>query len=246
MNKLSDGDIKGSIRVLSFEEVIAPYNMATLEALIRKHSKRADTDDIDNGTDDGDTIFETAQVSRAEIIEGIQYFDNGSAGGIDGLRPQHLKDLVAQNNGHLADKLTDALGHLTTIIISGEIPTNIRPILFGANLTALLKKDGGIRPIAVGNTIRRLSAKVSCNRIREEAAKYLCPRQHFFTSLLTWVESWARRYEVGATTYYHKVTIDLPLETKSYQWVKLKKEVRKHRVGDFYMVPASPENTLKD
>lgn len=34
------------------------------------------------------------------------------------------------------------------------------PLIYGANLVALSKKDGGIRPIAGGNTIRRLTSKI--------------------------------------------------------------------------------------
>lgn len=181
INKLSNGDIKGSVRILSSDEVIAPYNVATLNSLIEKHPKRVHEFDYTetNDVDDNETFVQSS-VSRAEIVEGIRSFDNGSAGGIDGLRPQHLKDLIYHTNGHLGDQLVDALGGLVDMMLSGEVPTNLCPILYGANLTALLKKNGGIRPIAVGNTIRRLSSKISCNRIRDDASKYLGPRQMGF------------------------------------------------------------------
>lgn len=39
------------------------------------------------------------------------------------------------------------------------------------------KKDGGIRPIAVGSVLRRLAAKVACFKIREEMSAYLHPHQ---------------------------------------------------------------------
>lgn len=64
--------------------------------------------------------------------------------------------------------------------------------------------------------------------------------------LLVWVEGWARRYEEGASIYNPTIVIDLKMETKAYQWVKLKKEVRKHPSGDFYMVPAAPSLTLNN
>ena len=34
----------------------------------------------------------------------------------------------------------------------------VRPFFFGASVIALNKKDGGVRPIAVGCTLRRLVA----------------------------------------------------------------------------------------
>lgn len=79
----------------------------------------------------------------------------------------------------------------------------------------------------------------------EKTMRVRLPLKQFFSQLLTWVEGWARRYDAGASIYYYKPTIDLKLETKAYQWVKQKKEVRKHRVGDFYMVPADPYITLE-
>ena len=44
-------------------------------------------------------------------------------------------------------------------------------------MTALTKKEGGIRPIAVGCTLRRLVAKVAGFRVRDEMAALLAPRQ---------------------------------------------------------------------
>lgn len=178
-DKLSDGDIKGSVRILCSDEVIAPYNLTTLKALISKHPKRLEDLECNQESHDGNN-YEQPPFSRAEIMEGIRSFDNGSAGGVDGLRPQHLKDLVTQTNGHLADQLVDALGVLNDLLLSGKVPDSVCPVFFGANLTALLKKNGGIRPIAVGNTIRRLSAKIICNRVRNEVSNYLKPKQMGF------------------------------------------------------------------
>ena len=49
--------------------------------------------------------------------------------------------------------------------------------LFGANLIALQKKDGGVRPIAVGNSLRRLAAKVASAKVVCEMSDLLAPRQ---------------------------------------------------------------------
>ena len=45
------------------------------------------------------------------------------------------------------------------VFLEGKVPFELRPYFFGAKLIALKKPDGGLRPIAVGNTLRRLSAK---------------------------------------------------------------------------------------
>jgi len=86
-------------------------------------------------------------------------FRKGSAGGLDSLKPQILKDLLHVQNGDAGRKLLESITALTTVILNGEVPSSLCPYFFGASLTALMKKTGGIRPIAVGNTWRRLVAK---------------------------------------------------------------------------------------
>lgn len=62
-------------------------------------------------------------------------------------------------------------------MLSGKVHEEICPILYGAALCALNKKSGGIRPIAIGNLFRRLTAKIGCFKVRNSSAEYLGPRQ---------------------------------------------------------------------
>ena len=91
------------------------------------------------------------------VARAIRSFPNGSAGGSNGLRPQHLKDLTEPLAGNAGKSLLTAL-FLPSLVIQGKVPTSF----FGANLIALEKKDwgggGAIRPIAVGCTLRCLVA----------------------------------------------------------------------------------------
>ena len=74
----------------------------------------------------------------------------------------------------LLDQLTDFIN----LLLSGvPVPPEVRTILFGASVTVLTKKGGGIRPIAVGVTWRRLAAKVCVHQVSERAATLLAPRQ---------------------------------------------------------------------
>lgn len=50
-------------------------------------------------------------------------------------------------------------------------------MFYGANLIALRKKDGGIRPIAVGSTLRRLSGKTIVDCVKSPVATKLWPLQ---------------------------------------------------------------------
>ena len=52
---------------------------------------------------------------------------------------------------------------MVRLLVNGEAPREVAPFLAGANLTALPKKDMTVRPVAVGETWRRLVAKCLAN-----------------------------------------------------------------------------------
>jgi hypothetical protein len=59
----------------------------------------------------------------------------------------------------------------------GQLPSEICNLLYGASLCALHKKYGGIRPIAIGNCLRRLTSKLACFQSRNIVNSYLSPHQ---------------------------------------------------------------------
>ena len=61
--------------------------------------------------------------------------------------------------------------------MTGLEPSEIAPVLSSANLLALKKKDVGVRPIAVGETLRRLPAKCASKIVCHNLAKYFSPLQ---------------------------------------------------------------------
>ena len=106
-------------------------------------------------------------------MKAIKSFIPGSAGGPDGLRPQHLADMVGPQGGTLLDALTE----LMSLVLSGGVPDEVRPFFFGASLFAFAKKDGGVRPIAVGLTLRRLASKIANSKALDLCSSLLAPRQ---------------------------------------------------------------------
>ena len=52
-----------------------------------------------------------------------------------------------------------ALTAFVNLVLAGGCPSVIAPVFFGGRLLALNKKSGGIRPIAIGFTLRRLASK---------------------------------------------------------------------------------------
>jgi len=108
-------------------------------------------------------------LQQREVIDAIKSFPAGSAGGLDGLCPQHLKDVIGiqdEAGHHLGSSLTD----FANLCLGSGIPLAIRPVFCGAALCALNKKDFGIRPIAVGLTLRRLVAKAVLDKVAAKMA----------------------------------------------------------------------------
>lgn len=174
---MADGDIQGAVRLLSSEDSIASMNSDTLSKLQEKHpSPSRELDFPDPPNDSSERVV----VSDKEVRKAIHSFKNGSSGGIDGIRPQHLKDLVSKISGEAGINLLESITHLCNLILAGGVCTEITEYFFGAVLCALNKKQGGIRPIAVGYTFRRLAAKLGCNLVREHVADMFCPIQMGF------------------------------------------------------------------
>ena len=116
-------------------------------------------------------------VTPEEILKGIRSFGPSSAAGPDQLKPQHLKELTTRQNGEAGSRLVTALASLANLLLSGGVPCAVQPLLYGANLVALRKPDGGVRPIAVGNTLRRLVAKVISMQLCAVVGDHLRPIQ---------------------------------------------------------------------
>ena len=86
-------------------------------------------------------------------------FPNGSSAGTDKIYPQVFKDLVSKSNGSAGLSFLKSLTKLINLIEDGKKPEPLRSFFFGAKLIALKKIDGGLRQIAIGNTLRRIASK---------------------------------------------------------------------------------------
>lgn len=88
-----------------------------------------------------------------------------------------MKDMISYSAGEAGQKCLQSITELSNLLLRGELNSETCPFFYGANLCAFLKKDGGIRPIAVGCTIRRLIPKLGCFEMREKLSSYLLPHQ---------------------------------------------------------------------
>ena len=111
-------------------------------------------------------------VTEFDLYKAIMSFPNGSAAGPDKIVPQFFKDLVSKSNDSAGLNFLKSLTKLINLIGDGEIPEPLRPFFFGAKLIALIKIDGGLRPIAIGNTLRRIAENVSLKRKSEKLTSF--------------------------------------------------------------------------
>jgi hypothetical protein len=101
--------------------------------------------------------------SQLEVHKAVQRFRRGSAPGPSGLRPEHVKSALKAAPGR-RDRTLQSLTRLANIMAAGGVPEVVAPFLCGARLHGALKKDGDLRPIAVGNLLRRIVAKCAASR----------------------------------------------------------------------------------
>ena len=132
------------------------------------------------------------QVSPAEVelTEAIEFdvpavkkalgsFPKLSGAGRSGLRPQHIKDAAGCKSPIMEELVVGKLTRVVNMLAAGEGLEEVAPYLAGAPLMAGIKDDGGTRPIAVGEALRRLVGKcwMQSELVKEACGRLLEPQQ---------------------------------------------------------------------
>ena len=94
-SKLEDGNIRAAIRLLCSEDSPAPPSLENLHKLQEKHPQAK----IDEGCLPDSAQFSPLSVEEMDVRKAILSFSAGSSCGPDGIRLQHLKDLVQCREG---------------------------------------------------------------------------------------------------------------------------------------------------
>jgi hypothetical protein len=166
---LSEGRIAQACRELSPDN-LAPENEETVESLRKKHPHYTWPDPLNPPPPDPAARLYTPK----EVEEAVKTFPVGSGGGLSALKPDHIKDA---NQPHLHVSCIDALTSVINLIARAEVCGEVIPWLTGAVLMALKKKDGGIRPVAIGEVLRRIAGKCASTYIAEDAREFFEPHQ---------------------------------------------------------------------
>ena len=151
---------------------IAPNNETTWELLKAKHPRGpvplVQEDDCAPITLGPDFNIHSVLLS----------FPKDTAAGPSGLRVQHLIDVAKIP---LPTPICPLLRQVVNILVAGKAPASVSRFIAGARLIALNKVIEGcppdIRPIAVGEVIRRLAGKCVCTILKDKAADFFQPLQ---------------------------------------------------------------------
>ena len=74
-------------------------------------------------------------------------------------------------------RLQEVLAVFVSELAFGRLPPEVRDIFCSARLIGIPKKPSGTRPIAIGETLRRLAAKCLIKRYQADAAESMVPTQ---------------------------------------------------------------------
>ena len=168
--KLEEGDYTGAVHIACSEDSIAVINQETLSELKAKHPP-AHPDSSFPPAPESPMLL--AEITEREVARAIKSFPCGSAGGRMVYDPSTSKILpVSQLRGVEKSYYGP---YLRSYFLCWRA---ILPYQYNQfNCVTKEGRGGGIRPIAVGQTLRRLVAKCGGFRVVESIRATLAPLQ---------------------------------------------------------------------
>ena len=150
--KLEDGNVRAAIRLLMSDDTPAAPLVESLNKLRQKHPQAS----VRAAELPRPLLSQCLSVDESEVRRAVLSFPAGSAGGPDGLHPQHIRDmLLCRESG--AGFLT---GHGSDSVREHDPLRSVSlACFFGGRLLALNKISGGIHSVAIGFTLRHLTSK---------------------------------------------------------------------------------------
>ena len=116
-----------------------------------------------------------------QVRQCVLSFPIGSGAGPSGLRPLHLREMLVDAEQEGCNHLMAALLEFVHRAWIGDLPPQVTQYICCARLFPLRKKDDGIRPVAVGEALRRLVEKtLSANSATKAVMEDLLPLQTGF------------------------------------------------------------------
>ena len=108
------------------------------------------------------------QVTASEVESILLKLNTHTAAGPSQLSPGHLKKCVTTGKCPLkSSNWLCQLTRLINVILSGKAPAVLAPWIAAATLIPLVKDGNGCRPVAIGNLLRRVTARLACRSIKD-------------------------------------------------------------------------------
>ena len=101
------------------------------------------------------------ELSPDDVLKALHTFPAATAPGPSGLRAQHLRDAFLPG---AAKGCNNSLTAVVNLLAQGRACAAAAPALAGASLVAVPKPKGGVRPIAIGELLRRLTGNAFLHR----------------------------------------------------------------------------------
>ena len=168
-SKIKEGEISRASNLLT-SVGIAPRTTDTFQKLHSKYPKR--TQEIGDDLINFQSNSLPLQVTEESLAHCLRECPNSNSPGKDGWWFQHLKLIMEY------ESTFKLLHEVCNSYLAVDIPNSVAEILSGAKLIALAKTNFDVRPIAIGNSIRRLVSKAACFQLKKSMAEYLYPHQY--------------------------------------------------------------------
>jgi hypothetical protein len=163
----------------------------------------------------------------------ISQFDRGPAPRGSGLRPSHLQDMLRASSEQARAALLSEFTAFVNRSLHGHLRELLVPSFVGAPLTAFAKNGENVRPLAVGETFRRLNSKL-CLYCQRQSRDALFSRRMILPSRCSW-----GRVRGGAEIAVHLVRSvaeahggDASLALKTFDFTNAFIEVSRQKILD--------------
>ena len=149
---------------------------ATIEKLRQLHPQRPQLDQDTTAWTALRTAAESAHAvaaTQGAVKDAVRSFSKETSPGPTLFSALHLRDILSADAGALELALTGFVNK----VLRGELERSLWPFFGAARGVPLKKPDGGVRPIAVGETLRRLVGKVLVRAVKPKVLAYFEPMQ---------------------------------------------------------------------
>ena len=169
---LADGQLSRALALIEDQRGVAALTEEVILELRRLHPAPVRPVDAEALRDFTVPPGKGIRTTPELVQEQLSSAPRRSSGGPSKLSFDHLRDPVASSPPLLAS-LTTAVQRL----LDGAVPPRVASMLADSRLIALVKPNGKARPIAIGDTVRRLAGRVLLASVANRVTGVLAPHQ---------------------------------------------------------------------